>query len=164
MVERLTSSSRATEETVLAGRVSRSRAERTRSGVIAGGRSSRTPRAFTAARPSWVHSTITSRRNSASAAKTWNTSRPPGVVVSIASCSDQNPAPRLAAISKPLEAMRRSILRAAFEGELAPAEPTDEPAEILLKRIEEDRASRVGFRAARKRTFAKASINPDSPH
>jgi type I restriction enzyme S subunit len=51
--------------------------------------------------------------------------------------------------------MRRSILRAAFEGELAPADPTDEPAEILLKRIEEDRASRVGFRAARKRTVRK---------
>jgi hypothetical protein len=32
--------------------------------------------------------------NSASAAKMWNTSCPPGMVVSIASCSDRNPTPR----------------------------------------------------------------------
>jgi len=32
--------------------------------------------------------------NSASEAKIWNTSRPPGVVVSIASCNDRNPTPR----------------------------------------------------------------------
>ena len=31
--------------------------------------------------------------NSAKAAKTWKTSRPPGVVVSSASCRDRNPTP-----------------------------------------------------------------------
>jgi hypothetical protein len=37
-----------------------------------------------------------SRSNSASAAKTWKTSLPPGVVVSIASCRLRNPIPRSA--------------------------------------------------------------------
>ena len=82
MVARLTPSSRAMEETVLSGRVSRSRAWRISSAVMAGGRPSRTPRASAASRPSRVPSTISSRMNSASAAKTWKTSRPPGVVVS----------------------------------------------------------------------------------
>jgi hypothetical protein len=40
------------------------------------------PRARAAARPSRVPETMSSRMNSASAAKTWKTSRPPGVVMS----------------------------------------------------------------------------------
>jgi hypothetical protein len=43
-----------------------------------------------------VRSRIRSRSNSARAAKTWNTSLPPGVVVSIASCRLRNPIPRSA--------------------------------------------------------------------
>jgi hypothetical protein len=60
----------------------------------AGGRPRRTPRARAASSPSRVPSTISSRMNSASAANTWKTSRPPGVVVSRASCRLLNPTPR----------------------------------------------------------------------
>lgn len=63
---------------MLSGRVSRSRACRTCSGVRAGGRPRRWPRAFAAARPSWVPWMMSSRMYSASALKTWKTSRPPG--------------------------------------------------------------------------------------
>jgi type I restriction enzyme S subunit len=38
-------------------------------------------------------------------------------------------------------AMRRSVLRAAFEGRLVPQDPTDEPASVLLERIRADRAA-----------------------
>jgi hypothetical protein len=40
--------------------------------------------------------TMSSRMNSARAAKTWKTSRPPGVVVSRFSCSEVKPIPALA--------------------------------------------------------------------
>ncbi len=35
----------------------------------------------------------------------------------------------------------KSILQAAFSGRLVPQDPNDEPAEILLKRIREERES-----------------------
>lgn len=38
-------------------------------------------------------------------------------------------------------ALRRSVLRAAFEGRLAPQDPTDEPASVLLERIQAERAA-----------------------
>jgi type I restriction enzyme S subunit len=38
-------------------------------------------------------------------------------------------------------ALRRSVLRAAFEGRLAPHDPTDEPASVLLDRIRAVRAA-----------------------
>ena len=81
----------AMEEIVASGCVSSARACPSCSGVIAGGRPRRRPRAFAAARPSMM----SSRMNSASAANTWKTSRPPGVVVSSASLSDLKPIPRL---------------------------------------------------------------------
>jgi hypothetical protein len=56
------------------------------SAVMVGGRPKRTPRVQAASRPSRVPSTISLRMNSACAAKTWKTSRPPGVVVSKAWC------------------------------------------------------------------------------
>ena len=43
-----------------------------------------------------VRSRITPRSNSARAAKMWNTSLPPAVVVSIASVSERRPMPRVA--------------------------------------------------------------------
>ena len=52
------------------------------------------PRARAATSPSWVPATMSSRMNSARAAKTWNTSRAPGVVVSRFSCSEVNPTSR----------------------------------------------------------------------
>lgn len=54
--------------------------------------------------------------------------------------------------------LRRSILKAAFEGKLVPQDPADEPAEKLLERIRAERqasaetARRSGARAARKPT------------
>lgn len=38
-------------------------------------------------------------------------------------------------------ALRRSVLKAAFEGRLVPQDPTDEPASVLLERIRADRAA-----------------------
>jgi type I restriction enzyme S subunit len=38
-------------------------------------------------------------------------------------------------------ALRRSILKAAFEGRLVPQDPTDEPASVLLERIRAERAA-----------------------
>src|SRR5208282_4716149 len=51
--------------------------------------SSLAPRAAAAARPARVRSWMRSRSNCPRAAKRWNTSRPPGVVVSIASVRDR---------------------------------------------------------------------------
>jgi hypothetical protein len=69
------------------------RAALTWSGDSAGGRPPLRPRARAAASPALVRSRIRSRSNSASAAKTWNTSRPPEEVVSIVSCKERNPTP-----------------------------------------------------------------------
>jgi hypothetical protein len=49
------------------------------------------PLARAASSPAAVRSRMTERSNSASAAKTWNTSLPPEVVVSIASVSERSP-------------------------------------------------------------------------
>ena len=38
-------------------------------------------------------------------------------------------------------ALRRSVLKAAFEGQLVPQDPTDEPASVLLDRIRAERAA-----------------------
>src|SRR5215218_10170306 len=64
--------------------------------VMTEGRPPERPRARAAASPAVVRSRIRSRSNSARAAKTWKTSLPPGVVVSIASCRLRNPIPRSA--------------------------------------------------------------------
>jgi len=51
------------------------------------------PQALAAASPSYVPATMSSLMNSATAAKTWKTRRPPGVVVSRFACSEVNPTP-----------------------------------------------------------------------
>ena len=51
------------------------------------------------------------------------------------------------------EALRQSILKKAFAGELVPQEPTDEPASVLLARI---RAERAKAPARRRRTRVEA--------
>lgn len=38
-------------------------------------------------------------------------------------------------------ALRRSVLKAAFEGKLVPQDPSDEPASVLLERIRSERAA-----------------------
>lgn len=40
------------------------------------------------------------------------------------------------------ERLRQSILKRAFEGKLAPQDPNDEPASVLLKRIKEEKTTR----------------------
>ena len=37
--------------------------------------------------------------------------------------------------------LRRSVLKAAFEGRLVPQDPSDEPASVLLERIAAERAA-----------------------
>ena len=49
------------------------------------------------------------------------------------------------------EALRQSILKKAFSGQLVPQDPTDEPATILLQRIEADGASQTQKGTTRKR-------------
>ena len=45
------------------------------------------------------------------------------------------------ALTMPLAHLRQSILKHAFEGQLVPQDPTDEPASVLLERI---RAEKIG--------------------
>jgi type I restriction enzyme S subunit len=44
------------------------------------------------------------------------------------------------------EALRQSILKKAFSGQLVPQDPNDEPASVLLERIREEREARVTTR------------------
>jgi len=52
---------------------------------------------------------------------------------------------------KQVERLRQSILASAFEGKLAPQDPSDEPAERLLERIREERAKPKGEKDANRR-------------
>jgi type I restriction enzyme S subunit len=47
--------------------------------------------------------------------------------------------------------LRQSILKVAFEGRLVPQDPTDEPAEKLLKRIRAERTKSREEKDAKKR-------------
>jgi type I restriction enzyme S subunit len=51
-------------------------------------------------------------------------------------------------------ALRRSVLKAAFEGRLVPQDPTDEPASVLLERIRDERSA--ASKAKSRRVGAKA--------
>ena len=66
-------------------------------------------------------------------------------------------APNIGALAKRTEALWRSLLRSAFTGGLVESDPLDEPAELLLRRIREDRAA-AGSAAgpARKGTVRRA--------
>jgi type I restriction enzyme S subunit len=50
--------------------------------------------------------------------------------------------------------LRRSVLKAAFEGRLVPQDPSDEPASILLERIRADRAANPKPKKRRARSTA----------
>ena len=66
------------------------------------------PRAAAAARPARVRSWMRSRSNCPSAPKRWNTSLPPGVVVSIASVRERNPTPRFSKCRDGLDQVRQA--------------------------------------------------------
>lgn len=57
--------------------------------------------------------------------------------------------------------LRQSILKRAFEGNLVPQDPTDEPASLLLERIKAEKAERE-TQAKRKRRRPKKN-EPDQP-
>jgi type I restriction enzyme, S subunit len=48
------------------------------------------------------------------------------------------------------EALRQSILKKAFEGKLAPQDPNDEPAHVLLERIKAERAAAQSVKKQKK--------------
>lgn len=54
-------------------------------------------------------------------------------------------------------ALRRSVLKAAFEGRLVPHDPSEEPASGLLERIRVERAARDGSGGERRRKKVEAS-------
>lgn len=54
-------------------------------------------------------------------------------------------------------ALRRSVLKSAFEGRLVPQDPSDEPASVLLERIRAERAASEGLGGGRRRRKVKAS-------
>lgn len=53
------------------------------------------------------------------------------------------------------ERIRQSILKQAFEGNLVPQDPNDEPAELLLERIREERANREAEKQAEAKSNRK---------
>lgn len=55
--------------------------------------------------------------------------------------------------------MRRSILKAAFEGRLVPQDPSDERASVLLDRIEAERDA-VGKVPKPHRTLKPQALTP----
>lgn len=59
---------------------------------------------------------------------------------------------------KSAQALRQSILRHAFTGQLVPQDPNDEPASVLLKRIAAEREERA--RLAKAAKHAKPKTKP----
>jgi type I restriction enzyme S subunit len=51
-----------------------------------------------------------------------------------------------------LAALRRSVLKAAFEGKLVPQDPSDEPASVLLERIRANRSAAAPGKSRRPRS------------
>jgi type I restriction enzyme S subunit len=56
-------------------------------------------------------------------------------------------------------ALRRSILRAAFSGQLVPQDPNDEPASVLLERIRSERAALATNNGNQKATTKAGTAN-----
>ena len=53
------------------------------------------------------------------------------------------------------EALRQSILKKAFEGKLVSQDPNDEPASVLLKRIQAERELNITVKKSRVPNMAK---------
>jgi type I restriction enzyme, S subunit len=62
---------------------------------------------------------------------------------------------------KQAERMRQSILKKAFEGKLVPQDANDEPAELLLERIKQERAKRG---AEKRATLKPSRRRPNRKH
>ena len=56
---------------------------------------------------------------------------------------------------KRAERLRQAILKQAFEGELVPQDPNDEPASVLLERIREERARKAEEERAKRKPARK---------
>jgi type I restriction enzyme S subunit len=67
-------------------------------------------------------------------------------------------------LEKRSAALRRSLLQAALTGRLTRREPTDEPADLLLKRIAEERAVSAPTARRRMRTFPVAAGDAHNTH
>ncbi len=71
----------------------------------------------------------------------------------------------IAAALKRSEALRQSILKKAFTGQLVPQDPADEPATELLARIRKEREEACNAeRTTKKKTAKKATSKRDKPH
>ena len=62
---------------------------------------------------------------------------------------------------KRAERLRQSILKRAFEGKLAPQDPSDEAASVLLERIRAEKARREAERQGRKKGSRKKRRKPE---
>jgi hypothetical protein len=69
------------------------------------------------------------------------------------------------ALTMPLAHLRQSILKHAFEGQLVPQDPTDEPTSVLLERMRSIRSVHEGngLAATPKQTRGKITPASDEP-
>jgi type I restriction enzyme S subunit len=67
---------------------------------------------------------------------------------------------RLAVVRKTADRLTPSVLAKAFRGELVPQDPNDEPASVLLERLQSQAAPQPA-RAPRKKRASKASVHAD---
>jgi type I restriction enzyme S subunit len=67
---------------------------------------------------------------------------------------------RLAVVRKTADRLTPSVLAKAFRGELVPQDPNDEPASVLLERLQ-SQAAPMPARAPRKKRASKASVLAD---